>query len=123
MPSKTAANGSVAAAPAPICTAVTATGSRPASRRGCATTYAAEASAEASIRPSPNSESSPPDPATSPTPAIARVKPTHDCGVALDRPRPAAMSATKAGTAARISAAWVTLVFWIAVFCSITPRP
>src|SRR5690349_18852187 len=103
-PSANAANGSVTKAPATICTTVTATGSRPASTPGCATTYAADASAAANMSTSPFSDDAPPAPATRPTPAIATAQPSHDCGVELDRPHAAAISATNAGTAARISA-------------------
>src|SRR4051794_36558494 len=123
MPSAKAANGSVTAAPAAICTTVTATGSRPASTRGWATMYAADATAAANISASPERDEGPPAPATRPTPAIATTQPAHDWGVELDRPRPAAISATSAGTAARISAAWVTLVRPIPVFWTATPKP
>src|SRR3954451_14597202 len=80
------ANGSVTNAPAAICTTVTATGSRPASRRGCATTYAADASADANISASPDSDEPPPEPATRPTPAIAITQPIHDWEVDAELP-------------------------------------
>src|SRR3954447_14272754 len=123
MPSANAATGRVTTAPASICTTVTATGSRPARTPGCATTYAADATADANISASPLRDDPPPDRATRPTPAIATTQPTHDCDVDADRPRAVAMRATSAGTAPRINAACVTLVRPIAPFCSATPKP
>src|SRR3954447_14351984 len=93
-PSAKAANGSTTIVPASICTTVTATGSRPVRTAGCATTYAAAATAEANISASPASEAPPPAPATRPTPATAIIEPAQDCGVELERPRAAAISAT-----------------------------
>jgi hypothetical protein len=69
-PSVSAAIGSAPRAAPRNCVAVTATGSRPASRRPCPTVNAADSSTEASTSPSPRGVAPPPLPPTviSPTP-------------------------------------------------------
>jgi hypothetical protein len=79
--------------------------------------------AQASISASPLIELWPPAPATRPTPPSASRNPNHDCAVALPRPSAAAISATNAGTVARIRAECVTLVRSMPLFCSATPTP
>ena len=65
----------------------------------------------------------PPPPATIPTPASASAKPTHASGPVEPLPVAAAISATSAGTAPTISAAWLTLVAWMPAFCSMITMP
>jgi hypothetical protein len=70
IPSVTRATGSVASVAARNCTAVTAMGSRPASRRGWATVNDADSTSDTRTRPSPAMVALPPDlaAATRPTP-------------------------------------------------------
>ena len=75
------------------------------------------------MSPSPVSDDSPPDPATRPTPPSATAKPAHATGPVVERPRAAATSATRAGIAPTISAAWVTLVRAMPRFWSRTTPP
>ncbi len=71
-PSQTAATGSATSAPAANWTAVTAAGSRPASRRGWATMKVADSATEPSTSRSPGSVApDPPAPATAATPPSA----------------------------------------------------
>lgn len=118
MPSVTAATGRAASAAAMSCTAVTATGSRPGSRRVCATVNKAESITDASTRPSPVRVAPPPPPAaTSATPASDTAKPIQATGRAIRRCRTAATTATSTGVAPTSRAAWVTLVRAIPVLC------
>jgi hypothetical protein len=123
-PSVTAANGSTARAAPRNCTAVAATGSRPASSRVCATVNTADTSSDASTSASPAALAPPPwPPVTRPTPASARAKPAHATGRATARCHTAAITATITGTEPISSAAWVTLVRTIPAFCSTTEPP
>jgi hypothetical protein len=107
------------------CTAVTATGSRPASSRPCATVNVADSSSEISTSPSPRMLAPPPPPpaVTRPTPPSEIAKPSHAVGRATARCQTAAMTATSTGTAPISSAAWVTLVRAIPAFCTMTDPP
>jgi hypothetical protein len=107
------------------CTAVTATGSRPGSRRPCATVNVADSSSEASTRPSPPKVAPPPPPpaVTRPTPATESAKPAQATGRATVCCHSAAMTATSTGTAPISSAAWVTLVRSMPAFCRMTDPP
>ena len=107
------------------CTAVTATGSRPGSRRACATVNVADSSSEASTRPSPPRVAPPPPPpaVTRPTPASDSAKPAQATGRARVCCHSAAMTATSTGTAPISSAAWVTLVRAMPAFCKMTEPP
>jgi hypothetical protein len=107
------------------CTAVTAIGSRPGSRRPCATVNVADSSTEASTRPSPPGLAPPPPPptVTRPTPASDTAKPAQATGRATACCHSAAMIATSTGTAPISRAAWVTLVRATPAFCTITDPP
>ena len=123
-PSVAAANGSVASAAPRNCTAVAAMGSRPRSRRVCATVNVADTSSDASTSTSPAVLAPPPwPPATRPAPASDRAKPAHATGRATARCHIAAMTATSTGTVPISSAAWVTLVRAMPAFCSTTEPP
>jgi hypothetical protein len=124
MPSVTTANGAVARAAAMNCTAVTATGSRPRSRRTCATVKVADTNSEASTRPSPRSVAPPPPPpATRATPPSDTANPAQASGRATVWCQTAAMIATSTGTAPISRAAWLTLVRVMPAFCSTTEPP
>ena len=120
-PSVRAATGRVARAAATNWTAVTATGSRPGSRRAWATVKAAEKSRDARTRPSPAKLApSPPPAATRPTPASDSAKPDQATGRATLAWWTAARKATSTGVAPTSRAAWLTLVrvipaFWIRI--------
>jgi len=119
VPSVTTATGRVASAAMRNCTAVTATGSRPGSRRACATVNEAERTSDARTRPSPLKVAPPPPPAaTRPTPTNDTAKPVQATGRATLRCRTAAMTATSTGVAPTSRAAWVTLVRVIPAFCT-----
>jgi hypothetical protein len=119
-----AANGSAASAAPRNCTAVVATGSRPASTRVCATVNAADSSSDTSTSASPVVLAPPPcPPVTRPTPASDSANPAHATGRATVRCHTAAMIATITGTAPISSAAWVTLVRVIPAFCISTVTP
>ncbi len=107
------------------CTAVTATGLRPGSRRPCATVNVAASSSEASTRPSPPRVAPPPPPpaVTRPTPARDSAKPAQATGRATVCCHSAAMTATSTGIAPISSAAWVTLVRAMPAFCRMTVPP
>ena len=124
-PSEMAATGSAASAAPRNCTAVTATGSRPASRRPWATVTVADKRSDASTRPSPAEVAPPPPPpaVTSPTPPSDSAKPAQATGRATVRCHTAAMIATSTGTAPISRAAWVTLVRLMPAFCSRTEPP
>ena len=103
---------------------MTATGSRPVSRRPWATVNVADSSSDARTRPSPASVAPPPRPAViRPTPASDSAKPAQATGRATVRCQTAAMIATSTGTAPISSAAWVTLVRLMPVFCTTTEPP
>ena len=120
-PSVRAATGRVARAAATNWIAVTATGSRPGSRRAWATVKAAEKSSDARTRPSPAKLApSPPPAATRPTPANDSAKPVQATGRATLACCTAARKATSTGVAPTSRAAWLTLVrvipaFWIRI--------
>jgi hypothetical protein len=119
VPSLTAATGRAVSAAARNCTAVTATGSRPGSRRAWATVNEAESPSDARTSPSPAKPAPPPPPAaTSPTPANDTAKPVQATGGATLRCRRAAMTATSTGVAPMSRAAWLTLVRVIPAFCT-----
>jgi hypothetical protein len=123
-PSRTIANGSADTAPAPSWTAVTAAGSRPASRPGWPTMNADDAVTDSSTSRSPASDVPvPPPPATRPTPASASSEPAHMSRPPEPRPSTAAMAATSTGTAPTISAAWLTLVRSMPAFWSTITTP
>ena len=123
-PSASTENGSTARAAPRNCTAVTATGSRPRSRRPCATVNVADSSSDASTRPSPTAVAPPPrPPATRPTPASDTANPAQATGRAMVCCQSAAMIATSTGTAPMSSAAWVTLVRVMPAFCTTTDPP
>jgi hypothetical protein len=107
------------------CTAVTATGSRPGSSRAWYTVNAAASSTEARTSPSPRSVAPAPAPSavTSPTPASDSAKPAQATGLATVCCHTAAMTATSTGAAPISSAAWVTLVRAMPVFCTMTVPP
>ena len=117
------ATGSAARPPAASWTAVTAAGSRPASRLGWTTMKAAEPVTESSTSRSPASEvPAPPPPATRPTPASATSEPAQASALLAPRRSSAEMMTTSTGTAPTMSAAWLTLVRSRPAFCSrITP--
>ena len=124
MPSITAATGSAAIAPAASWTAVTASGSRPSSSRGWTAMNAALPATEASTSRSPAPDTPPPPvPATSATPASASANPNQADRPADPRPAMVVKSATSAGTAPTISAAWLTLVRSMPAFWSTITRP
>ena len=124
MPSVTAANGSTASAAPRNCTAVAAMGSRPRSKRVCATVNVADTSSDASTSTSPAVLAPPPrPPATRATPASDSAKPAQATGRATARCHTAAMIATSTGTVPISSAAWVTLVRAMPAFCSTTQAP
>lgn len=106
-------------------TAVTATGSRPASSRLCATVAEADSTSDASTRLSPDSVAPPPPPpaVTRPTPPSDTANPNQATGRATVRCQPAAMTATRTGTAPISRAACVTLVRPMPAFCSRTDPP
>jgi Lrp/AsnC family transcriptional regulator, leucine-responsive regulatory protein len=119
MPSVAAATGRAVSAAARNCTAVTATGSRPGSRRAWATVNEAENPSDARTSPSPAKLAPPPPPtATRPTPANDTAKPVQATGGATLRCRRAAMTATSTGVAPMSRAAWLTLVRVIPAFCT-----
>jgi hypothetical protein len=124
-PSDTAAKTSAPSAAPRNCTAVTATGSRPASSRTCATVNVADSSTETSTSPSPPTLAPPPPPPAviTPTPPSEIAKPSQASGRATARCHTAAMTATSTGTAPISSAAWVTLVRVIPAFCTTTVAP
>jgi hypothetical protein len=123
-PSVSAANGSAASAAPRNCTAVTATGSRPRSRRPWATVNVADSSSDASTRPSPAAVAPPPrPPVTRPTPTSDTANPAQATGRATVRCQSAAMTATITGTVPISSAAWMTLVRVIPAFCTTTDPP
>jgi hypothetical protein len=125
MPPDKAAIGSVPSAAPRNCTAVTATGSRPVSRRPWATVTVADSTSEASTRPSPASDAPPPPPptVTRATPPSDTRKPNQATGRATARCHIAAMIATSTGTAPISRAACVTLVRLMPAFCSSTEPP
>ena len=117
-----------ASAPSPAprnCTAVTPTGSRPASSRPCATVNVADSTSDTSTRPSPRMVAPPPPPPAviRPTPPSDTAKPSQVTGRATVRCHTAAMTATSTGTAPMSRAAWVTLVRVIPAFCTMTVPP
>jgi len=107
------------------CTAVTAMGSRPGSRRAWATVNVADSSTEASTRPSPSRVAPPPPPptVTRPTPASDTAKPAQATGRATACCHSAATIATSTGTVPTSRAAWVTLVRATPAFCTMTDPP
>jgi len=123
-PSAAAENGSSASAAPRNWTAVTATGSRPRSRRAWPTVNVAEMTSEAITRASPVAEAPPPRPTvTRPTPASDTANPAQATGRATARCQSAAMTATITGTVPISSAAWVTLVRVMPAFCTTTEPP
>jgi hypothetical protein len=127
-PSVRAAAGSAPSAAPRNCTAVTATGSRPVSRRPWATVTVADKTSDASTRPSPASVAPPPPPpptvtVTRPTPPSDSTKPNQATGRATVRYHTAAMIATSTGMAPISRAAWVTLVRLMPTFCRKTEPP
>jgi hypothetical protein len=124
-PSATTAKASAPSAAPRNCTAVTATGSRPASSRPCATVNVADSTSDASTSPSPPTVAPPPLPPAviRPTPPSETAKPSQASGRATVRCHTAAMSATSTGTAPISRAAWVTLVRVIPAFCTMTDPP
>jgi hypothetical protein len=102
-----AATGSAASAAPRNCTAVTATGSRPVSRRPWATVTVADKTSDARTRPSPASVAPPPPPLTviRPMPPSDTMKPSQANGRATVWCHTAAMIATSTGTAPISSAA------------------
>jgi len=124
LPSVSNAIGSVSAAAASNCTALTATGSRSRSIRAWDTTKAADTSCAASTRPSPYSEEPPPLPAaTIATPPSDSAKPAQAMGRAMPCPEIAAIIATSAGIVPISRAACVTLVCCTPMFCNTTEAP
>ena len=124
MPSENTANGMVARAAAMNCTAVTATGSRPRSRRPCATVKVDITTSEASTRPSPRRVAPPPPPpAIRPTPPSDTANPAQATGRATVWCQRAAMTATSTGAAPISRAAGLTLVRVMPAFCSTTEPP
>jgi hypothetical protein len=124
MPSVTTANGSTASAAPRNCAAVAAMGSRPRSRRVCATVKVADTSSDTSTSASPAVLAPPPwPPATRATPVSDSAKPAHATGRATARCHTAAMIATSTGTVPISRAAWVTLVRVMPAFCSSTDPP
>jgi hypothetical protein len=118
-PSVTAATGRAASPAAVNWAAVTATGSRPGSRRAWATVNEAEKSSDARTSPSPARVAPPlPPAATRPTPASDTAKPSHATGRAISRCRRAATIATSTGEAPTSRAPWLTLVRAIPAFCT-----
>ena len=124
-PSLTAAIGSEPSVAPRNCTAVTATGSRPASSRPWATVTMADRSSDARTRPSPAMVAPPPPlpVVISPTPPSDTAKPNQATGRATARYHTAAMIATSTGTAPISRAAWVTLVRPMPAFCTMTEPP
>ena len=124
-PSATTVKASAPSAAPRNCTAVTATGSRPASSRPCTTVNAADSSTEASTSPSPLTVAPPPPPPAviRPTPLSETAKPSQATGRATAWCHTAAMTATSTGTAPISRAAWVTLVRVIPAFCTMTVPP
>jgi hypothetical protein len=124
-PSVRAAAGSAPSVAPRNCTAVTATGSRPVSRRSWATVTVADKTSDASTRPSPAGVAPPPPPptVTRPTPPSESAKPAQATGRATVRCHTAAMIATSTGTAPISRAAWVTLVRLMPAFCTRTEPP
>jgi hypothetical protein len=111
MPPVATANGSTPMVAPRNCTAVTATGSRPRSRRTCATVNVAHSSTDTRTRPSPDAVAPPPAPPVSrATPQAEAPKPAHAAGRATVRCHNAAITATSTGTAPISRAAWLTLV-------------
>ena len=73
---------------------------------------------------SPPSEAAPPPPpATMPTPASASANPIQAAGPQRPRPEATETSATSAGVAPTISAAWLTHVRSMPMFWSTITRP
>jgi hypothetical protein len=123
-PSTSSAAGTLATAAAASWTAVTATGSRPASIPGAVVTNIAESTSDPSTNASPvNVDPDPPCEAMNPIPANAAAKPSQDTGPTLARPRPTVNSATSTGVAPTMSAAWLTLVRAMPEFCNTITRP
>jgi hypothetical protein len=124
-PSATTVKASAPSAAPRNCTAVTATGSRSASSRPCATVNVADSSTETSTSPSPPTVAPPPLPPAviRPTPPSETAKPSQASGRATARCHAAAMTATSTGTAPISRAAWVTLVRVIPAFCTMTVAP
>jgi hypothetical protein len=124
-PSVSTATGSAPSVAPRNCTAVTATGSRPVSRRPWATVTVADSSSETRTRPSPASVAPPPPPptVTRPTPPSDTTKPSHATGGATVRYHTAAIAATSTGTAPISRDAWVTLVRAMPAFCTMTEPP
>ena len=123
-PSTSSAAGTVPTAAAASWTAVTATGSRPASILGWATRNAADSSSEPAparhrpelilrrrARRSPRRRPEPPR------------SPATDCADPARVPRPAVNRATSTGVAPTSSAAWLTLVRPIPAFCRTITDP
>ncbi|MDT4988918.1 MAG: hypothetical protein QOI74_3012 [Micromonosporaceae bacterium] len=104
-PSSSQAAGTVASAAASTCTAVTATGSRPASIRGCATTNAADRNSDPNTSRSPRRSALPPRLTITPTPVRATAKPSQASTPTRARPNPIENNATSTGVAPTISAA------------------
>ena len=106
-PSVRAATGSAPSAAPRNCTAVTATGSRPVSRRPWATVTVADTTSDARTSPSPASVVPPPPLPTviRPMPPSDTVKPNQANGRATVWCHTAAMIATSIGTAPISSAA------------------
>jgi hypothetical protein len=122
--SVSAANGRAARAAPRNCTAVVATGSRPASSRVWPTVNVADITSDASTSASPAALAPPPrPPVTRPTPASDSANPAHATGRATVRCHTAAMIATSTGTVPISNAAWVTLVRVIPAFCTTTDPP
>lgn len=123
-PSVAAENGSTARAAPRNWTAVTAIGSRPRSRRVCATVKVAISSRDASTRPSPPAVAPPPrPPVIRPTPASETANPAQATGRATLCCQSAATMATRTGTAPMSRAAWLTLVRVMPAFCTTTDAP
>ena len=122
--SVSALNGAVTRAAPRNCTAVTAIGSRPRSSRVWPTVNTAESRTDASTMPSPARFAPPPPPAAiSPTPPSETAKPAQAAGRTTLRCHITAMIATITGAVPMSSAAWLTLVRVMPVFCSRTVPP
>jgi hypothetical protein len=123
-PSTIQATGSAATAAAANWTAVTATGSRPTSIRGWATTNPADSTRDARTSASPVNVAAPPPSAAIPaTPASATANPAHETGPTTLRPSPTAISATRIGVPPTSRAAWLTLVRAMPAFCTTMTMP
>ena len=103
---------------------MTAIGSRPLSRRACATVNVAISSRDVSTRPSPPTVAPPPrPPVIIATPASDTANPAQATGRATLRCQNAATTATSTGTAPMSRAAWLTLVRAMPAFCTSTDPP